>query len=350
MAYDIPDLVALQEVEQEILPVLTMNDPLFDLFPIDSENASMIEWEQKDNYAGLMAVRGINGNPGRVQKVGSKTYSMEPGYYGGFTPLDEKELTKRRALGTFDEPINIDDLITEALEHLMTQQINRQRKIIADLITTGTFSVTNELTGSIDHTDSFTLPASTASIPWTTVATATPLLNIRAAIATRIGYSYDFGKEAIMLMNQNTYNNFINNANSADLAGKRASYGQTYQSVGNLNDLLAADNLPQILVYNESYLATPSSTPTLLIPDGKVVICGKRKTGRSLGNFTVTRNANHPDMAAAPYLWIVDPFQGASGNILPSSGSIPRTIEVHRGFNGGVKLPFPGGIYVLTAY
>jgi len=209
--------------------------------------------------------------------------------------------------------------------------------------------VANGLVGPSDEG----FAASVPGLPgcWSQGATeAEAIENIRAAIATRIGYSYDFGKEAIMLMNQNTYNNFINNANSADLAGKRASYGQTYQSVGNLNDLLAADNLPQILVYNESYLATPSSTPTLLIPDGKVVICGKRKTGRSLGNFTVTRNANHPDMAAAPYLWIVDPFQAASGNILPSSGSIPRTIEVHRGFNGGVKLPFPGGIYVLTAY
>lgn len=349
MDYDIPNLVALQEVEQEILPVLTMNDPLFDLFPIDSEDAATIEWEQKDNFAGLMAVRGINGNPGRVQKVGSKTYQMEPGYYGGFYPLDEKELTKRRQLGTFDDPINIDDLITEGLEHLMTQQVNRMRKIIADVITTGTFSVVDDLTGAVQHTDSFTLPSSSASIPWTTLTTAVPLLNIRAALATRIGYSYDYGKDAIMLMNQNTYNNFVNNNNSADLAGKRASYGQTYASVGGINELLAADNLPQILVYNESYLATPSSTPTLLIPDGKVVICGKRKTGRSLGNFTITRNANNPDMAAAPYLWIVDPFQGATGNVLPSS-AIPRTIEVHRGFNGGIKLPFPGGFYVLTAY
>lgn len=344
--YDLPNNAVIEEIEQEVIPQLTEGDPLFEIFPIQSEDAATIKWEQKDNYTGLMTVRGINGQPGRVKRVGSNLYEMEPGYYGDFQDVDEKELTKRRQLGTFGEPIDIDDLIQSGLEHLFVRQINRMRKSIADVLTTGTFSVIGE-NGAVLNTDSFSVRTFSASVPWATVATATPLKDIRNARLTALGYSYEFDKDSIMLMNEYTYNYMLFNTNSADLSGKRDSYGATFNTIASVNKLLESENLPQLSIYNESYLDETTGLPTLFIPNNKIVMIGRRKTGKQLGSFTITRNAQNPDVGAKPYTWFIDPFMMSQGNVLPA-GSVPRTIQIHRGFNGGPKIPYAGGIIVMT--
>lgn len=344
--YSLPNNATIEEIEQEVIPQLTEGDPLFEIIPIQSEDAATVKWEQKDNYTGLMNVRGINGQPGRVKRVGSNLYEMEPGYFGDFQDIDEKELTKRRQLGTFGDPVDIDDLVQSALEHLFVRQINRQRKMIADVLTTGTFSVVGE-NGATMATDTFNVRTFSASVAWGTPATSTPLRDVRNARLTALGYSYEFDKDSIMLMNEYTYNKMLFNTNSADLAGKRDNYGATFNNIASVNKLLEAENLPQLAIYNESYLDESSGLPSLFVPNDKVVMIGRRKTGKQLGSFAITRNAQNPDVGAKPYTWFIDPFMMSQGNVLPA-GAVPRTIQVHRGFNGGIKLPYAGGIIVMS--
>ena len=43
----VPEAVNIRKVEQEKLPYLLMNDPSFDLFPIEDVAEAKVVWEQK---------------------------------------------------------------------------------------------------------------------------------------------------------------------------------------------------------------------------------------------------------------------------------------------------------------
>ena len=80
--FSFPTSADLSLVERDKLAVLTMDDPIFDLFPIESKDAAKVMWEQKDNFTGLMDIRGLNGDPTLKNAKGSKRYEMAPGRYG----------------------------------------------------------------------------------------------------------------------------------------------------------------------------------------------------------------------------------------------------------------------------
>src|SRR5947209_8044074 len=92
-----PTSIELQQVEQELMPRLTANDPLLsDIMPIRNVDSHLLEWEQRDNFRGLQGVRGLNGEPSRVKPIGGKRWMMQPGVYGEFYQIDEQQLTARR--------------------------------------------------------------------------------------------------------------------------------------------------------------------------------------------------------------------------------------------------------------
>lgn len=345
MAYDIPTNADLQEVEQEVLPVLTQDDELFSYFPIESEDADTLEWEQEDIYTGLMTVRGLNGQPGRVKNVGMKKWEVTPYYAGDYAEADEKEMTRLRKYGTYSDPAELDDIVGKKFKQLLTREMNLFRKVIADFLTTGTYSVLGQQ-GQVMKTDSFNITTATANPLWSVPSTSTPLADLRSIIAGVIGYDYDFGPDAKILMNTHTWHYMIANTNPADLYGRRTEGLGTFNNMGAVNQLLAGDGLPQIKIYDKCWF-TDAGVKTFFIPTGKVVILGKRSTGKALGAMVKTRNANNPEVGPNSYNWVVDPFSFAQGNVLPV-GNIPRTLQVHRGHNAALKVPFPRGILALT--
>jgi hypothetical protein len=150
--YGYPTPARLKAIEQEIMPTLTLADPIFADFPIATVDEDILRWEQKDNYLGLQQVRGLNGLSPRVGRIGAKGYLAEPGVYGEHVNIDEREITRRRQLGTFDQVLDLTDLVTEAQEQLLHRRITRLRQIIWTLLSTGTFSVANGQ-GVVIHTD-----------------------------------------------------------------------------------------------------------------------------------------------------------------------------------------------------
>jgi hypothetical protein len=117
--YTFPTQAELKLIAQDKTPRLTADRPIFDIFPIRETRASLIKWEQKDNYVGLQYARGLNGDPVRVKSLGANQFQMEPGVYGEFRRLDEAELTLRRAYGTWNVPVSLDDLVMEAQDYLL---------------------------------------------------------------------------------------------------------------------------------------------------------------------------------------------------------------------------------------
>lgn len=331
-----PTGAELIAVAQEKMPRLTSDRPAFSIMPIRNVGDVLLIWEQMDNYIGLQQVRGLNGQPTRVKKVGLKRYLMEPGYYGEFQVIDERELTTRRQQATWDTPVNISDLVMVAQDQLLGRRLDRIELIVWTLLTTGFFSVST-VDGVIAHTDRFNIQTFTATVPWATFATATPLNDFRAIQLLGRGKSTNFGGAASVYMNRTTYNNLINNSNPADLYGRRTQGLGTINNLTEWNKLLTGDDLPSITIYDEGYI-DDNNVFQLFIPNNKVVVVGKRPAGQVVGEYRMTRNVNNSALQPGPYMKVID----------RGEDTVPRTIEVHDGHNGGPVIYFPGAIVVMN--
>ena len=342
----------LEQIAQDKLPRLMKDRPIFDILPVRNYDAALVSFEQGDNYTGLQQIRGLNGQPSRVKRVGMKRYDFTPGVFGEFTEIDEKEITQRRQYGTFGQPINISDLVTMAQDQLLGRELDRIEYIGWTLLVTGTFSVALPYGSQNAATDTYTVGSSgastvgiyefqslTASVGWTTPATSHPLADFRSVQLAGRGHSASFGTQAKAYMNRVTYNAMLANTNANDLAGRRTSGLATVLSPQDLDMVLMAEGLPRVVVYDEGYL-DDSGAFQPYIGNGKVVVVGARTDGQAVGEYQMTRNANNPDLSPGSYDKVID--RGET--------QVPRSIEVHRGHNGGPALRFPGAILILTAY
>jgi hypothetical protein len=331
-----PSTAELTAIAQDKLPRLQADRPIFDIFPIETVDNYLLLWEQKDNYLGLAQVRGLNGMPARVNRIGAKRYQMQPGVYGEYIPIDEIELTTRRQWGTLGTPVDISDLVTEAQDQLLGRRLDRIEFNIWTLLATGTFSVSGP-DGALMHTDSYTTQTYSAGTVWSTAATSTPLADFRAVQLLSRGHSVNFGAGAQAFVNRKQFNRLMTNTNAADLGGRRLSGLMPVNNFAELNNLLTGDDLPNITVYDEGYLDT-SGTFQPYIPDGKCIVVGKRPAGQSLGAYRYTRNANNPDLAPGAYMKVID----------TGDRNVPRQVEVHDGHNGGVVIYFPSAVVVMS--
>jgi hypothetical protein len=297
-------------------------------------DSHLLEWEQRDNYLGLQQVRGLNGEPNRVKPIGGKAYQMKPGVYGEYALIDEDQLTQRRQWGSFGSPINIEDLVMEKQNQLLVRRLDRIEKMLWDLLVTGTFSVAD---GAMTlHTDTYTEQTYSAGVAWGTAATSTPLADLRAVQLKARGLSVNFGVNARLYMNRVTLNQVLNNTNAADLGGRRVAGFQTINGPQALTQILAAEDLPSFVVYDEGYY-DDAGVFQLFIPNNKAVLVGSRRDGDPVGEYRYTRNANNMDLAPGPYMRVID-----------DPDQIPRSIQVHDGHNGGPVMFHPAAIVVMT--
>jgi len=332
-----PTNAELTEILQDLLPVRTEKDPIFDIMPLENEDVWTILWEQLDNYQGLMSLRGLDGQPGRVSRSGHKQYSMQPGVYGDYMELTETEMSVGRAPGTFGMPINIEQVIMRRQDQLLTRMISRLKSIGWSLIKDGFFSVTSD-TGVV-HTDTYNVQSYSAATPWSTFATSTPLNDFRNIQLKHRGHSVDFGAAATAYMNRKTFNNLVQNQNSNDFAGRRTQ-GLNVLVALNLkeaNTILQGEDLPAIHIYDEGYLDDNGAFQPY-ITDGQAIVVGKRPSNENVAAFKMVRNANNADVAPGPYTKVVD----------WGDKVVPRKIEVHMGFNGGPVIYFPSAIVKMT--
>lgn len=339
-----PTSIELNAVDQNLLPVLMMNDPIFQLFPPVEHDAARVTWEQEDNYLGLMQMRGYEGEFPSVPGTGIKRYSMEPGVYGEYDVITELEITERRGFGQLGTPIDISDLILMRHKKLMTRHYNRMSWVLWTLLGTGVYTVPGP-TGAILKTDTYIPQTYTAGIPWATTATATPLADLRAVTLLHRGYSANFGTDSTVFVNLKTFNNMIANSNQNDLGGRRAMGFASIEGMEAFNKLATQDNLPTLQVWDKGYISDGYDGRTNgqwypFIADNTAIVVGRRDNGANLGEFVLTRNANNPDLGSTPFVKVVDSAE--------AGGTPPRTIKIYRSFNGGPCVYYPGSVVVMS--
>ena len=355
-----PTSAELHSIEMNYLAVLTYDDPIFKILPIQYMDADVIAFEQEDDYIGLQTMRGINGAPGNVTPVGIKRYTIKPGVYGEYISISETELVKRRQAGSVFKLVSVKDLIRKRQELLLHRRINRIRQICWNLLTTGTFSVSNA-SGSVTHTDTFSPQVFNAYYrhPWGDKDNATPLVDIRNAAISYRGFSVQFNEKDKIYLNKKTFNNLLFNWNFDDLFGHRLRGQGMIQNVRELNRVLTGMGLPNAVVYDHTYddmnpinaITTKSHLDQnnnviidgythTFIPDDIAVMVGHRNDDKPIGAYKITRNANTPDSKPGCYVKVEDS--------LKTGGAPPRSIQVHDGHNGAVTLNFPSSFVIMN--
>jgi hypothetical protein len=251
MAYSYQNTRELRHVAQLLLPRLMANRIVFadDFFPIRTVDAHALEWSQLDDVLGLQQGRGLNGRPARITRLGGKRFMLEPGVYGEYGVVDEREITTRRPWGATSEVnIDVNDLVSEIQAQLLQRRLDRQEWIVWTLLTTGAVNVPAP-DNAVIYSDQYTFQSFGAGTPWATGATATPLADFRAVALKSRGYSVTFNQSARAYMNQVTYNAMLTNSNPADIFGRRTDGLATINSPDQLNALLLGDGLPTPVVY-----------------------------------------------------------------------------------------------------
>lgn len=331
--YAYSDANTLTEVGKEKMHTLEQDDPIFGYFPIEEKDVSVISWEQEDADAGLQQVRGINGAPKRVKPLGAKRYTVDPGVFGEFRVIDEKELTERRKLGTTDTAVDIDDLVAKEQDRLLGRENDRIRMILWLLVTKGQYNLSSE-TGHLIYAAAFNFPVFTATVAWSNAATATPIADIRNLMLQGIDLitDADFGSNARLYLNQKKVQQMIANTNDADLGGRFKNISSS-KGLTKINEIMVEEGLPQIVPHNGSYI-DEYGVRQRMIPDDAGVLFGDRR--EKMGCYTMTRNATNPNSAPGPYDEVIEEKRP------------PKSIEVHRGHNGGAEIHFGKSIQRLA--
>lgn len=336
MAYVYPTRQELRTIESEKLKVLTLDDPIFQIIPIENVDSAILKWTQGDDVRGLQQGRGLNGQPSRVQRLGSREMIMQAGAYGEFIAIDETELTLRG--DAEGRNVDITDLVIAAQEQLQVRFVDRVRWIGWQSLQ-GSVNVLGPRGESI-YADTFAMQTAAAATPWSNAANSTPMLNLRQWGLTNRGKGYDYGAGAKAYTNKVTVNNLLGNTNPNDLGGKRVGTGSTLTGLPEYNRILAGEGLPEIVEYDGGYL-DEAGVFVPFIPDNRLLLVGRRASGAALGRYAMTRNANNPNGAAGQYTKVVT--KGIKEDEAP-----PALIEVHNGHNGGPCFEFPGAVIICT--
>ena len=331
-----PESWELREIERDLLPSLTADRTIFKHMPTRDVNAARVYWQQRDNFRGLQQLRGMGNHPPVVKMVGDRTFDMKPGVYGEHIPLDEQELTNRRQFAANSgAPVAISDMVAEAQTQLLQRRLDRIESINWNLVTTGTFSVVNSVIG-LTYNGTYTIQQYTPIVPWSTPATSTPLGDLRVIQLMGRGSSVSFGSDATMVMTQRTLQWMLANTNNADLYGKRTAGLGTLNSLGDIQRLFAGENLPTIEI-NERGYEDDNGVFQLFVPDGKIVVFGKRPAGQPLGEYLYTRNMNNPGGSPGPYT-----------RVITEAEKIPFSVQIHDGHNGGPAMYYPSAVIVMN--
>lgn len=283
----------LSMILQDKLPVLTLKDPLFELMPVKSKNVARVIWDQRGNYTGLTSARSYDGGYGKVVREAINRFGVDPAPYGDQKIMSEDWLTNSRQAGTFGNAIDLTEGQGGDQDHLTTRMIQRLKLVGWTLFTTGTYSVLGPL-GQLIQTDTFNLTPFNVATTWATVATATPMLDLRNAKLRHRGHSVSFGRNAKLFLNSQDVNSLLSNTNQNDLGAKRVitvAAGAQPMTLADVNRYLIEADLPQIVEYDDAYLGDDGSV-NQFIPQGYGVLVGARDMGDPVAEFIFTRHAD----------------------------------------------------------
>lgn len=348
------DLYPPDKIEREV-----DSDPLLKLAPLAYRDTSKVVFDIMDAGYGQLPLRGIEGEPETMTSPGYTQKVVTPGYYGGTTVVNEKEMTEGREYGTPNDPLNVKKRAMWILKNQTESALYRMRFVLSAFFRTGTFLVTHD-SGKVSHGDIMEGYASrnvfSPSIGWALdPANADPiadLLDWKATLQTGVGAAFD--ERSTLLARDKTLNDLFNTTVIREKF--RMDYGNTPIGLKGVNEILKGYNLPSLTEYNEGRYRTRAAARDkdrtqfdFVIPHGSLIWGGHREDGVQAANFMLTRNLvkdppdvggrNNPDYTAtnphATQAWARGIYT------LVEWRQMPPQLLTTLGFNGGPAVPYP---------
>ena len=332
---------------REVLPLMIQKDAskskLLKLFPLTKRDEWQLVYERLWMMTGLQNARGEGGPTGPLPRQGLDQLAVDPGMYGDHGEITEMEANKLREVGDIAAFQGLTRQLDRITRNLTDRYINRLQYNIALMLINGTFTA-NDATGREQIREIYNIPQYTPGDYFDDLAGSTPLAYLRNLIPKlELGVSVNF-RQGAMLMSRPTANLFVNNANSADLGGKRLNIGSTINSVEDVNKILVTNDLPQIEVIDDGYYPNPPSTgrPSnfqRFFTNGKVVLVGAREDGEPIGEYRLCR-AIQNGVGSKPGEWY---------KFKDNTDQHPWNMVAYMGHNGGPVPYYPEAIAVVNA-
>jgi len=325
--------------------VLTLNDPLFEIMPMNSVNAGKVMWDIPDDTHGLADSRRPGDPYPVVARKGYKRYEALPGYYGNKLIITEQMANEAAAPGTFAGTLDIQRLQADDQDQLLTRALQRVKQVGWTMLTTGKY--TNlDANGTVTSSDSVSFSPFVTTIAWSNLSQSTPLYDLRQLKLRHRGQSVSFGSDARIYLNSTDVNNMLANTNLNDLGAKLKLWlndpknGSQPMTLADVNTYLMGAGLPQIVEWDDNYI-DDSGVTQLYIPSGSGVCVGKRLRGEPVAEFVLTRNIEIMGGSAPS-----SRRMSALDNLFFDFEMLhkPWRGESTMGFNGNPAIYYPGAI------
>lgn len=306
-----------------------------EILPEEEQDTQKVRWDEMDADRGMTAAHAMGSDPKTDKRPGSKTREFEPIPFKESDVLKENEILRGRELGTQNGVINLDREITRIAKARMDKTKIRVEHTRWQCLR-GTLAI-NE--NGVIVNETFPVQSYDTLVPFSTVATATPLKDFNAAKLLFRGTGAS-AKGAKAYLNETTLNWMLENQNANDLKGfQNQNFVHLPYSVDEINKVLTSRSLPTLVSYDEGYIDENGVYQTF-IQDGEIIIVGARPKGQKVGGWamTPTLHRNKNGMPAPGYFSILE----VNGQPNPGATNVDMTAL---GMGKNPKLEHTGGVY-----
>lgn len=320
------------------------------IMPMEESMFQEVQWDERDHDRGLTAPHVMGTDPKVDKRQGHKTRSYTPIPFKETDLLKEDEILRARQLGTMAGTLHVAEEIGKIVRDRWVKTLGRMEKLRWDTLR-GAIAIDEN---DVKVNETFAVQTHTPLVDWDTVATARPLADFNA-LKLKFRKTGASAQGAIAYMNQVTANWLLENQNANDIKGfQNSNFVQLPYSVEELNKVLSIRGLPTIVVYDEGWV-DESDNLTQFIPDGEVIVVGKRKKGQKVGDFMATPSLHRSKngQPAPGYFSIIEvngqPSERVGAISLDQLGMAKNPkVEITGGIYGGTRLIYPKSVIKFT--
>lgn len=290
----LPSIEALNKVINEFT-----TDParyvLSRFMPVVTEFAPEIRWDILGGTTGMTNAHHIDTEPRAIRFNVLKEKMMSTAYWKEVSILNESDILFIRRAGSLTERA-AQTLITRRMEQLNVRLETRLEWLRAQALLGQLDINENGVVRSIDYE----VPSAhkvTAGTPWSTVATADPIGDLQA---WRLLFRGTGAGRPLMLCNQKVAGYLAQNAKVRELVRQSSEVVRIGTgTVGPLmTDLVGADGLSDVLVYDEGY-TDANGVYHPFLPDNKVILIANGPAGEPFADFASTPTVHNGGVANA---------------------------------------------------
>lgn len=316
------------------------------ILPLAETMYQEVQWDERDADRGLTAPHVMGADPKIDIRQGSTRRRYTPIPFKETDLLKEDEILRARQLGTMAGTLDLSQEIARIARDRFNKTMARIEKLRWDTLN-GSISI-NE--NGVVVNEAFPVQGYASNAPWSDPELAEPLADFNA-VKLKFRGTGASAAGAKAYMNQSTANYLLANQNAADLKGfQNQNFLQLPYAVEEMNKILAARGLPEIVVYDGFYV-DESGTTRMFIPDDAVIVVGKRPAGQTVGDFmsTPSLHNNRGGQPAPGYFSIVSvndtPSELAGSVSMGQLGSAKNPkVEITGGIYGGTRLIYPKSV------